>query len=394
MDRSRAGETAVHHQRFSVSFDYPVVFTEGALEPANPALREVLEPGARERCRVFAVIDAGLAGARPDLVPALARYCAEHADRIELVGEPIEVPGGERAKDGPAEVERLQRRFCELHLDRHSYVLIAGGGAVQDMAGYAAATTHRGLRVLRMPSTVLAQNDAGVGVKNGINAFGLKNFLGCFAPPAAVVNDLRWIDSLPARDRIAGMAESVKVALIRDPAFFHWLVEHAGALADFEPRAMGRLIRRGAELHLQHIAMSGDPFEVGSARPLDYGHWSAHKLESLTRYALRHGEAVAIGMALDARYAFESGWLAEPALAAICGLLERLGLELWDEALALEDACGRPRVLEGLEEFREHLGGRLTVTMLADVGKGFDVHEIDAERMARALAWLRERARP
>jgi 3-dehydroquinate synthase len=391
MDRSR-GETAVHHQRFSVSFEYPVVFTEDALDPENLALRDVFDPGARARARVLAVVDAGLADARPDLLPALERYCASHADRIELVAEPLRVPGGERAKDGTHEVERLQLRFCELHLDRHAYVLIAGGGAVQDMAGYAAATTHRGLRVLRMPSTVLAQNDAGVGVKNGINAFGLKNFLGCFAPPAAVVSDVRWIDSLPARERIAGMAESVKVALLRDPAFFEWLVAQADALAAFEPCAMAPMIRRGAELHLQHIATSGDPFERGSARPLDYGHWSAHKLESLTRYALRHGEAVAIGMALDARYACESGWLAEPALEALCVLLERLGLRLWDEALALEDACGRPRVLDGLEEFREHLGGRLTVTLLAEIGKAFDVHEIDLERMARALAWLRERA--
>ena len=392
MDRSGRG-SAVHQQRFAVSFAYPVIFTEDAFDPGNAALRSAFEPGANGRCRAFALVDAGLAEARPGLARALEAYCAQHADRIELVAPPQRVPGGEQVKDGPAEVERLQRRFVELRLDRHAYVVVVGGGAVQDMAGYAAATTHRGLRLLRMPSTVLAQGDGGVGVKNGINAYGIKNLLGSFAPPAAVVNDLRLIDSLPAREQRAGMAEAVKVALIRDPEFFAWLVEHAGALAAFERCAMARLIRSGAELHLRHIAVSGDPFELGSARPLDYGHWAAHKLESLTRYALRHGEAVAIGMALDARYAFECGWLAEPALEAVCGLLERLGLRLWDAALELVDGSGRPRVLEGLEEFREHLGGELTLTLLADIGKGFEVHEIDPERMARALGWLRERAR-
>jgi 3-dehydroquinate synthase len=390
MDRA----PTAHEQRFSVSFAYPVLFTEDAFEPANTALRSALEAGAGgRRCRAFAVVDGGLAEARPGLERALAAYCAHHSDHIELVAEPLRVPGGERVKEGPGEVERLQRRFVELHLDRHAYVIVLGGGAVQDMAGYAAATTHRGLRVLRMPSTVLAQCDGGVGVKNGINAFGIKNVLGSFAPPAAVVNDLRLIDSLAARDRRAGMAEAVKVALIRDPEFFGWIVEHAGALAVFEPCALGRLIRRGAELHLRHIATSGDPFELGSARPLDYGHWAAHKLESLTGYGLRHGEAVAIGMALDARYAFECGWLPGTALEAICGLLERLGLRLWDPALELADARGRPRVLEGLEEFREHLGGELTLTLLAEIGKGFEVHELDLERMGRALGWLRERAR-
>lgn len=391
MDRIER-RSSVHAQRFSVSFVYPVVFTEAAFDPENDALRGVFDPGARGPCRAFAVIDAGLADARPGLEHALEAYCAQHADRIELVGEPLRVPGGEQVKDGAAEVERLQRRFVELRLDRHAYVVVIGGGAVQDMAGYAAATTHRGLRVLRMPSTVLAQCDGGVGVKNGINAFGMKNLLGSFAPPAAVVNDLRLIDSLPARDRRAGMAEAVKVALIRDPAFFGWLVGHADALAAGDPCALAHLIRRGAELHLAHIATSGDPFELGSARPLDYGHWAAHKLESLSGYALRHGEAVAIGMALDARYAFECGWLAEPELEAICALLERLGLRLWDAALELADAQGRPRVLEGLEEFREHLGGELTLTLLRDIGKGFEVHAIDSERMARSLAWLRERA--
>src|SRR4029078_10058039 len=117
-------------------------------------------------------------------------------------------------------------------------------GAMLDAVGYAAATTHRGVRIVRVPTTVLAQCDGGVGLKNGVNAFGVKNFLGAFAPPFAIVNDERFLETLPARDRRAGMAEAVRVALVRDAAFFQWLETEAIALAAFEPAALATLVRR------------------------------------------------------------------------------------------------------------------------------------------------------
>ena len=144
-------------------------------------------------------------------------------------------------------------------------------------------------------------------------------------------------------------------------------------------------MRRGAEPHLRHIAAGGDPFEQGSARPLDYGHWAAHKLETLTGHALRHGETVAIGMALDARYAAQIGLLAAGEEVRVCRLLETLGFRLWHPAM---EETG---LLAGLGEFREHLGGELTVTLLERVGHGVEVHEIDETEMIRAVAWLKER---
>src|SRR5262249_48180532 len=153
---------------------------------------------------------------------------------------------------------------------------------VLDAVGLVAATSHRGIRLIRVPTTVLAQNDSGVGVKNAVNLKGSKNFIGTFAPPFAVLNDLALIGNLPAREKIAGMAEAVKVALIRDAAFFQWLEQNIDALSLFERPAMAYMIRRCAEIHMRQIAEGGDPFESGSARPLDFGHWSAHKLESLT----------------------------------------------------------------------------------------------------------------
>jgi 3-dehydroquinate synthase len=249
------------------------------------------------------------------------------------------------------------------------------------------------VRVVRLPTTVLGQNDSGVGVKNGVNAFGMKNFVGSFAVPFAVINDFDFLRTLARRDRIAGMAEAVKVALIRDARFFEWLCEHAGELARLEPAATQVMIRQCARLHVEHIATGGDPFELGSSRPLDYGHWAAHKLESLTEHRLRHGEAVGIGLALDTRYAVEAGLLDAPTGERILRLLVDLGFRLYDPALEQRDAAGRLRLLQGLAEFREHLGGELTISLLRGPGEPIEVHEMEAARVARCIDWLTRRYR-
>jgi 3-dehydroquinate synthase len=379
---------------FSVPFRYSVHFTERFLEPENRTLIEALrrlEPSRRQR--VLAVVDDGVARAHPQLGAALRRYAGAHAAGLQLLGEPLVVPGGERAKNDPAIVTGLHQRMAEVGLDRQSFCLAIGGGAVLDMVGFAAATCHRGVRIVRVPSTVLGQNDSGIGVKNGINAFGLKNFVGSFAVPFAVINDFELLGTLARRDRVAGMAEAVKVALVRDAAFFDWLCAHAGALARLEPAATAQMIRHCARLHVEHIAGGGDPFELGSARPLDYGHWLAHKLESLTEHRLRHGEAVAIGLALDSRYSVEAGLLDAQVNERIVRLLLELGFRLYDPALELRDREGRLLVLEGLREFREHLGGELTISLLERPGRARDVHEMDAARVGRCIHWLTERYR-
>jgi 3-dehydroquinate synthase len=362
-------------------------------DPANPVLVEALarhEPERRHRCVVF--VDDGLLEARPGLGDEIVAYARHHAARMELVAAPFPVPGGERIKSELFFVEQMQQRLFEHRIDRHSYVIAIGGGAVLDAVGLVAAVTHRGVRLIRVPTTVLAQDDSGVGVKNGVNYRGVKNFVGTFAPPFAVLNDLDLLTRLSERDKVAGMAEAVKVALIRDGAFFAWLERNADGLITFERAALAQMIRRCAELHMHQIARGGDPFETGSARPLDYGHWSAHKLESLTHHHVRHGEAVAIGIALDARYSVLAGLLAEGEDRRICALLEHLGFRLWHPALEARGADGNLAVLDGLREFREHLGGDLTVTLLQDIGSGIEVHAIDEARMLAAINWLKERA--
>ncbi len=385
-------ETAVYWQRFAVPFEYPVHFTGRVFDPANPVLAEAvsrLEPDRRHRCLIF--VDDGLLAARPSLCDEIAAYAKAHAERIDLVSAAIPVPGGERVKSELFFVEQMQQTLFDHHIDRHAFVIAVGGGAVLDAVGLVAATSHRGIRHIRIPTTVLAQNDSGVGVKNGVNLRGVKNFVGAFAPPFAVLNDIDLLRTLEPRDKIAGMAEAVKVALIRDGAFFDWLERQADDLAVFEQPTMAHMIRRCAELHMHQIAHGGDPFEMGSTRPLDYGHWAAHKLESLTRHHLRHGEAVAIGMALDARYSVLSGHLAAGEEDRVCFLLEHLGFRLWHPALGSKTADGRPAVLAGLQDFREHLGGELTITLLSTIGVGIEVHEMDEALVIEALTWLKDR---
>lgn len=380
-------------ERFDVHFEYPVAFTEDAFDPKNPLLCDVLTRRDPARvARVFPVLDQGFVESWPEVPAALRTYFDAHEERLELSGDLPTLPGGEAAKNDPGVVSRLHELFSTARLDRHAFVLVIGGGAVLDAAGYAAATTHRGLRVVRMPTTVLSQSDSGVGVKNGVNAFGQKNFLGSFAPPFAVVSDTRFLERLPARDARAGLSEAVKVALIRDPEFFARLEASAPRLNARHPDALAEVVQRAAELHLAHIRTSGDPFEQGSARPLDFGHWAAHKLEVLSNHEVKHGEAVAMGLLLDCRYALEVGLLAAPVFDRIERLLAALGLPLWHEQLVSRGGDGELLLLRGLEEFREHLGGELTLTLIRDVGAAIEVHAMDESAIRTALDWMKTRS--
>src|SRR5690606_29750183 len=170
------------------------------------------------------------------------------------------------------------------------------------------AIAHRGIRHLRVPTTVLSQNDSGMGVKNGINYRGKKNFVGTFSTPVAVFNDNLFLLTLDERAWLSGISEAVKVALIKDAGFFNWIERHADSLRRRDSADMDYLIFRYAELHLHHIA-GADPFGFGSSRPLDFGRWSAHKLEQLSDFEVLHGEAVAIGIALATVYSAIIGML-------------------------------------------------------------------------------------
>lgn len=386
-----------------LSFPHRVFFTRDVFDVGNTLLKEVLcssrdQQDAARRGRlalpvpkVLIVVDESLHVAQPALESKIQAWFAANKDYLNLVCPPMILEGGERVKNSYFHVSEVQSQIDRFHIDRHSYVIGIGGGALLDLVGLAATTAHRGVRHVRLPTTTLSQNDSGVGVKNGMNAFGKKNFIGTFAVPFAVINDFAMLASLSARDKRAGYVEAVKVACIRDAAFFDEIERNTVRLRNFEPDAMERLIYRCAELHINHIATAGDPFEMGSARPLDFGHWSAHKLEQISDYKIRHGEAVAIGIALDTTYARRKGLLAPASAERVLRLIEELGFETFANELFHVDSADSLIVLRGLEEFREHLGGELTVTLLKGIGQGVEVHEMDDAVIVESIQELHVR---
>ncbi|MBO0951283.1 3-dehydroquinate synthase [Fibrella forsythiae] len=372
-------------QSFNVPFTYNVSFTTKLFSVDNPLFRQFLaqQTSGGTVKKMLVVVDEGVLSAHPTLPAAIRTYLAQNT-AVQLVADLLVVPGGEAAKNDPSLVDLIVDAVNEFGIDRHSYIVGIGGGAVLDLVGYAAAISHRGVRHIRIPTTVLSQNDSGVGVKNGVNYRGKKNFIGTFAPPVAVFNDAHFLTTLDDRDWRSGIAEAVKVALIKDLPFFEWLETHTDALAQRDSEAMSYLIYRCADLHMQHIS-GGDPFEMGSARPLDFGHWAAHKLEYLTDFSIRHGEAVAIGIALDVVYSQLAGRIQEIEADRILHVLQGVGFDLFHPALAENNS---EHLVRGLAEFQEHLGGELTITLLDALGKGVEVHEMDVTLIRRAVSKL------
>lgn len=373
-------------QSFAVSFNYKVCFTSGMFHSSNKDFDLFLKEHVERRTyqKILFIIDDGILNTHPQLPGDIETYFKTY-NTVSLVEEIIAIPGGENAKNNSASFDLIVQAIDKYGIDRHSYVVGIGGGSVLDLVGFVAAISHRGIRHIRIPTTVLSQNDSGIGVKNGINYKGKKNFLGVFAPPVAVFNDDTFLLTLDDRNWRSGIAEAIKVSLIKDAEFFYWLEKNVKKLVDRDLETMNYLIHRCAELHLQHIA-SGDPFELGSSRPLDFGHWSAHKLEQLSGFKILHGEAVAMGIALDTLYSALSGRLSMQKAERVIDLLINLGFEITDPLLQIGE--GSSEILQGLQEFREHLGGRLTIMLLTDIGRGEEVHEMDIPLLKQASLQL------
>ena len=341
-----------------ITFKHRIVFTRDAFSPENTHLSEILSEGGGRRAIVF--LEDSVSAARPELADQIQTYFLNI--NLEFRGTFV-FPGGEPSKADDLLVREIWTAFDTAHIDRHSYALVIGGGAFLDAVGYAAATAHRGIRLVRLPTTTLSQDDSGVGVKCAINTHNKKNWVGAFAVPYAVINDFKFLHTQDEQTRLAGLIEAVKVALVKDREFFEWIEENLIELVTPESESLEICVEKSALLHARHIATGGDPFETGSSRPLDFGHWAAHKLEAMTHYQLSHARAVAIGLALDTLYSARSGLLKFSVAERVLTVLDALQLSIYHPALDWLDENGRRRVLDGLDEFQEHLGGELTVLL-------------------------------
>lgn len=377
-----------HDYTISLNYQHRIRFTRDAFSEGNRMLARLLQTNGHAKVLIF--LEDSVAEAFPKLEQQIAEYFAS-TPGLELKRVVI-APGAEICKRDEKVLHSVWDTVNAEKIDRHSYIFAIGGGAFLDVIGFGASTSHRGVRLVRFPTTTLSQDDSGVGVKNGINAFGKKNWLGSFAVPYAVVNDFAFLHTQPEDVRRDGLVEAVKVALVRDGAFFDWLEDNVQLLAQLRPHALEEAVERSAILHAEHIAQGGDPFELGSSRPLDYGHWAAHKLEQLTDFGMTHAQAVSVGLALDTLYSWRTGRLEEKDAKRVLAILHGLKLPLYHEGFELRHENGRRKVFDGLEEFREHLGGELTVLLLRGVGAGEDVHFMDESLVEFCMQMLKSYA--
>ena len=372
--------------KFEEAYAHRIIFTQGLFSKENSILEDIMTASSQgTKPGVLVVIDENVAESR-DGIRGIIEQRISSIDHLEFRGL-IDIPGGEDAKNNSDIIERVFEAIDRHRIDRHSWVIIIGGGAVIDAAGFAASTAHRGVKTLRCATTVLSQLDAAIGVKNGVNRLGKKNFVGSFCVPEAVVCDEEFLGTLNDRHWREGFSEAVKIACLQDANYLTEILTNADAIKNRNLDAAQPIIRRCAELHLNHITQGGDPFESKEARPLDFGHWAAHRLESMSDFKITHGEAVSIGIALDTVYSNLTGMLSDEECELVLITLEKLGLPIKHDELSKED-----QLFKGLEEFREHLGGKLTITLLEGIGRPIDVHEMDKTRIRESIAVLSQRS--
>lgn len=377
-----------------VRFGYAVRFTLDLFGLDNTLLWRIVDdanPGVRSDLLVM--IDRGLVPHYPDLTARIERYCAAHAATLRLAHPPLVIEGGERAKNDPGALMALYAVMQAAGLCRQSYLVAVGGGALLDLAGYAAATAHRGLRLIRVPTTALAQAGGALGLKNSLNTLGRKDFIGTFAAPFAVLNDGGFLTTLAERDWRAGLAAALQVAVVADAGLFAELERRAPALRERDIECLRVIVQRAAAVHLDQLAAAGDALEQGGDRPPAFGLWAAHKLEELTQFGLRHGEALAIGMAVDTSYAQRAGVLADEDAERILGLIGALGLPRYAPELSryLERPDDPRAVWGGVSQFREHIGGPLRLPLLVRIGCTTEVDAIEYPIYQQAVRAL-ERA--
>ena len=379
-----------YSQEFGVRFKYPVYFTRNIFEIENPLLESVigdLKEDIRHKAIVF--IDSNVAEKHAGINKKIEHYFLS-ANNLELVCQPCIIENAKTCKTSWDVAGDIISMTSKFHMDRQSFIVAIGGGSLLDVVGFTGSIIHRGMRMIRIPTTTLAQADAGIGIKNGMDIVNAKNFVGTFAPPFAVINDFDILSTLNSTDWIGGVAEAFKVAIIKDADFFDYLCKNSCKLKDRDSATMENVIRKCAEIHLEHIRTSGDPFEFRTARPLDFGHWAAHKIEVMSDFTVGHGQAVAVGIAIDSYYAMKTELMTCVEFRRIIESMVNCGFDIWNESASRRTADNKLAIIDGLRQFQEHLGGELTITFPKGIGDKIDVHQVDLELIEEAVHYLRQ----
>ncbi|HEX8483212.1 MAG TPA: 3-dehydroquinate synthase [Allosphingosinicella sp.] len=340
---------------------YFVTIASGALGNADELLAQHARNG-----RIVAVSDENVWAAQG------ARLSARG---IEIV--PVLVPPGEGSKSW-SQLEALTERLIDLGVERGDSILAFGGGMVGDLAGFAASILKRGCACVQVPTSLLAQVDSSVGGKTAINSASGKNLIGAFHQPAAVLIDPATLDTLPERELRSGYAEVVKYGLIGDPAFFDWCEGNAAALLAGDETA--RLHAIETCVRAKAAIVAEDELERSGRRALlNFGHTFGHALEAETGFAMLHGEAVALGMALAFRFSAERSLCARDEGARVAAHLRSAGLPT-----RLEGVSAR-RLVRQMAGDKKASGGRVAFVLTRGIGKAFVDHTVELEEVENFL---------
>lgn len=289
----------------------------------------------------------------------------------------LRVPPGESSKS-LATISGLYDRLAEARVERRDLILTFGGGVIGDLGGFLAATWLRGIRFVQVPTTLEAAVDASVGGKTGVNHPAGKNLIGAFHQPSAVIIATELLDTLPQRDFAAGLAESVKHAVIRDPAFLDWHEQNIAAIERRDPDTIIELIARNCAIKADVVAR--DEREQGLRAILNYGHTIGHAVEHLLGYELRHGECVALGIIAENELACARGLLDRSVADRIRSLLARFGLPA-----RLPRALSAEQVIEVTRLDKKVTGGAVNFILLPELGRPERVADVSDPEIAVAL---------
>ncbi len=354
------------------SRSYDILIGPGLLQRAG----ELIKP-LTDRSRVFVVVDA--------IVAAL--HLKTLAGGLAAAGlEPIalEVAPGEGSKSMTS-LESVLDRLIAKGAERDDLILAFGGGVVGDLTGLAAGLLKRGARFVQIPTTLLAQVDSSVGGKTAINSSAGKNMVGLFHQPVLVLADLDVLDTLPERERAAGLAEVAKYALIDDPAFFDFLERNAAGLRAGDKAGLAEAVRVSCAAKARIVAL--DETEKAERALLNLGHTFGHALERANRYGpqLLHGEAVGAGMAMAMRYSVRLGICPGQDAARAELLLNALGL-----ATRIEELAGGPyrasELLAHMAHDKKAKAGKMTLILLRGIGRAYIHPGADLESLGDFLA--------
>lgn len=324
--------------------------------------------------------------AKPSAVVADAEVLARHGDALKAVLPElpiIEVPSGEASKSW-ASFERVSEALLSAGVERGGSIVAFGGGVTGDLAGFCAATLRRGCQLVQIPTTLLSQVDSSVGGKTAINTASGKNLVGAFHQPSLVVIDTDLLTTLPQRELLAGYAEVVKYGALGDPDFFAWLEEHGDAVLRLEAEPLSEAIAKSCAAKARIV--SADEREAGQRALLNLGHTFGHAVEAEGSYDGRvlHGEAVALGMAMAARYSVHEGHCAAADAERLEAHLHTSGLptrlaDLNDLNPQADD------LLRHMGQDKKVEGGSMTLILLRRLGEAFVAKDQDTTRL---LAFL------